>query len=209
MTLHFTNSNAPIPLADELKSTFHIIAPANTDIWAKPPNTVRFNAPYLHRIDAMTRFRRARVHVKGEWGLLYDQGGLLITMHDVSGSCERKWVKTGIEFVNGKPHVSTVAKDKWADWSLLPVPESNVAAGGPDGKDIGVTVEMVREQDGSLWIYLIDAEGVKTPIREVTWAFEKEDMVDCWIGVYAARPNKNTTEMLEVKFSQWELDIAD
>jgi len=37
------------------------------------------------------------------------------------GEERRKWVKTGIEFTHGKPHVSTVACDRWADWSLLPM----------------------------------------------------------------------------------------
>ncbi len=29
----------------------------------------------------------------------------------------RKWVKTGIEFIHGKPHVSTVACDRWV-WNV-------------------------------------------------------------------------------------------
>lgn len=31
-----------------------------------------------------------------------------------------KWVKTGIEYYNGQVLVSTVVRDRWADWSLYP-----------------------------------------------------------------------------------------
>lgn len=141
-----------------------------------------------------------------------DQGGLLIGMHDATGHQVRKWVKTGIEFVDGKPHVSAVSKDRWADLSLSPVPEAASAAAAADGKSVGVTFEMVKE-NGSLRIYVVDAEEVKTPIRKVTWAFvcafEWGDPVDLWIGVYAARPNKETTNKLRVKFSNWNMDIED
>lgn len=96
-------------------------------------------------------------------------------------------MKTGIELTHGKPHLSAVAKDRFADWSLLPVPSGGGAA----------TLELVREKDNSLWIYLI--EGVsKAPIREVTWIFE-EDVEETWVGVYAARPGKEGG-VLEVNF---------
>lgn len=97
-------------------------------------------------------------------------------------------MKAGIELTHGKPHLSAVAKDRFADWSLLPVPSGGGAA----------TLEMVKEEDGSLWVYLI--EGVsKAPIREVTWVFEEEGVKECWVGVYAARPGDVGGE-LEVNF---------
>lgn len=87
-------------------------------------------------------------------------------------------MKSGIELTNGRPHLSVVAKDNWADWSLFPVPSGGGAA----------TLELVKEKDNSLWIYLV--EGLqKSPIREVTWVFEEENVKDFWVGVYAARPS--------------------
>jgi regulation of enolase protein 1 (concanavalin A-like superfamily) len=107
----------------------------------------------------------------------------------------RKWVKTGVEFVDGKPHVSTVAKDNWADWSLLPIPSGGQAA----------TIEMAREA-GTLWIYLV--EGIRRePIREVTWVFQEESTTECWIGVYAAKPSAEG-EDLEAIFEQLEIDLS-
>lgn len=194
---HFTNSQAPVPDPASLASGFSISAPPGTDIWAKPPSTLPFNAPILHQIIPLEKFKRARVQVRANWEILYDQGGLLLALHEKGTTKheERKWVKTGIEFVNGRPNVSTVAKDQWADWSLLPNPNAG-------GHEPTATIEMVREEDGSLWIYLVEGGKEKTPIREVTWVFEKEEGLECWIGAYAARPKDELHKALEVKFEE-------
>lgn len=175
----FFNSADAVPGNGTLPAQFSVSAPPSTDIWTKPPLTDRFNAPILHQSMRLESFKRARVAFNADWKDEYDQGGLVLVLNGADGT--RKWVKTGIELTHGKPHLSTVTKDRYADWSLLPVPPS---------RGHGATVEMVREQDNSLWIYLI--EGVqKSPMREVTWAFENGDIRDCWVGVYAARPSQS------------------
>jgi regulation of enolase protein 1 (concanavalin A-like superfamily) len=128
------------------------------------------------------------------WEKQYDQGGLIIVLNTADGG--KKWVKTGIELTHGRPHLSTVAKDNWADWSLLTVPSGGGAA----------TLEMAKEQDNSLWIYLV--EGLqKSPLREITWIFEEKDVKDCWVGVYAARPSSEGGE-LPVNFGHLIIDQA-
>ena len=75
-----------------------------------------------------------------------------------------------------------------------------------------MTVEMTREDDGSLWVYVI--EGVeRKPIREVTWVFEdvepKENgEKECWVGAYAAKPSKEG-EGLEVKFGHLVIETKE
>ncbi|KAJ5476170.1 hypothetical protein N7475_001899 [Penicillium sp. IBT 31633x] len=178
----FANSNAKVPGNGTLPSEFTIQAPASTDIWAKPPSTFRFSAPILYHSVPLSSFKRIRVAFNAAWEKKYDQGGLIIVLNAVDGG--QKWVKCGIELTHGRPHLSVVAKDNWADWSLAPVPSGGGAA----------TLELVREQDNSLWIYLV--EGLqKSPIREVTWVFEQEYVKDCWIGVYAARPSDEGGEL--------------
>ena len=109
--------------------------------------------------------------------------------------------------------MSTVACDRWADWSLVPLPME------AEGK---VTVEMKREvlDDGKLGsmlvVYMLDRDGKnKRPVREITWAFEEfgieggeggnEEEEECWLGVYAAKPtpdSDNAERELMVTFEE-------
>jgi regulation of enolase protein 1 (concanavalin A-like superfamily) len=191
----FANSTAPVPgKGGPPPPEFAITTPASTDIWSKPPSTTRFSAPILYQSMPLTSFKRARVAINAPWKHLYDQGGLILVLRHADGT--QKWVKAGIELTHGKPHLGVVAKDRWADWSLLPVPSGGRAA----------TIEMVREADDSLWIYLV--EGVqKSPIREVTWIFQEEGVEEIWVGVYAARPGGEGGE-LSVHFGHLIVDTA-
>ncbi|KAL4800019.1 hypothetical protein BDV19DRAFT_202910 [Aspergillus venezuelensis] len=192
----FANSQDKVPGENGvLPAEFTIKAPSSTDVWAKPPSTERFSAPILYKSISLDTFKRARVAFSAHWTETYDQGGLILVLNGANGS--RKWLKTGIEFTHGKPHLSTVTRDRWADWSLLSVPSGGV----------GATLEIVREADDSLWIYLV--EGIqKSPIREVTWVFAEEDVVDTWIGVYAARPSSKGGD-LAVSFSSVVIDATE
>ncbi|PGH26899.1 hypothetical protein AJ80_01482 [Polytolypa hystricis UAMH7299] len=190
----FTNSTQEAPPAADLITGFVIKAAPDTDIWSKPPAKNVFNAPVLHQTVPLSKFRKASAHINADWTSLYDQGGLILVLNRADGA--RKWIKTGIEFVNGKPHVSTVAKDTWADWSLLPIPADSHAA----------TIEMAKEEDGSLWIYLVS--GVqRAPIREVTWAFLEEDTTECWVGAYVAKPAAEAGDLV-VAFKQFKVELS-
>lgn len=97
--------------------------------------------------------------------------------------------------------MSTVAADRWADWSL-------VQTGLKDGKEVTLEFERNKEE-GTLWIYVVDGEK-KIPVREVTWILSEGDEKECWIGVYAAKPTANaegTERGLVVDFKDWELDL--
>lgn len=190
----FANSPEKIPGEGDIPVEFTIKASSSTDVWAKPPSTNRFNAPILYKSAPLSSFKSARVALTANWTQKYDQGGLILVIKGPGES--QKWIKTGIEFANDKPNISTVVKDRWADWSLFPVP-----SGGP-----AATVEMVRLQDGSLWIYLI--EGIqRVPIREVTWAFEDEASKECWIGTYVARPSDKGGDLV-VDFRHLTVDLG-
>ena len=185
MSFQFANYSNAAP--SELPTDFTISAKAETDLWEKPPSTHSFNCPILYQSIQLSSFKKARVAVSADWKEQYDQGGLCVIINKKDGS--RKWVKTGIEYVEDAPHVSAVATDRWSDWSLRPMP----SLGG-----VGATIEMSKEKDGSLWVYLL--EGVKRcPLREVTWFFDGDDTEDCWVGVYAAKPSGSGD--LEVAFS--------
>ena len=195
-----------------------IHADPKTDLWRKPPHTDIDNAPIFlisTPID-LHRFHSARVTVSGDWNTLYDQGGLALFIPDED---IKKWVKTGIEYVWGKPFVGTVATSRWSDWSLVPLPES------ANGK---VTIQVERETKGderveSLWIYIINEEtGEKLGIREITWWFRhdlpggetSEAPRSLLIGVYGARPTVpegqgREKEELTVKLEGFEVKIFE
>ncbi|MCJ1285174.1 hypothetical protein MMC26_004512 [Xylographa opegraphella] len=153
----------------------------------------------------LSSFHHAQVSICAEWKTLFDQGGLCIILPQNDG--KSKWIKTGIEFYNGAPNVSTVACDRWADWSLTPL---------PDGDQKGVTIGMERELlDGKassvLVVYIVEG-NVKRNVREITWVFEDtgENERECWVGVLVGKPTKDTDDEeanLEVQFKGLEIEV--
>jgi len=228
LSLHYGSSAQAIsqrePVADLPKVLAYppqvIHAAPKTDLWRKPPNTNVDNCPtYLIStpID-LHKFHSAKVTVSANWNTLYDQGGLVLFIPDEDIT---KWVKTGIEFFDGKPYSGTVATSRWSDWSLVPLPES---AGGK------ITLQVERETKNgerveSLWIYLVDpVTGEKSPLRELTWFFRhdvlggEEPSPDAsrslLVGIYAARPTVPTgegreEETLEVHLDGFEVTLFD
>jgi regulation of enolase protein 1 (concanavalin A-like superfamily) len=209
MALKYANCDPSTP-PQQLgpNSTFTLIAKSDTDIWRKPPSTDVFNAPIIYKSLPISSFRRARITVSANWTTLYDQGGLLFVIpgksDDDSGSQKRRWIKTGIEFCGGRPCMSVVVADHWADWGLSSLPE------GAGGK---VTVEIERdgkEMDGTMRVLVVGEDQQKTPVREVTSVFwDVDESQECWVGAYAAKPsNGGSSKYLEVTFTGFEIETA-
>ena len=228
LSLHYGSSAIAISQVDHnvnLPTTMNfspitIKASPNTDLWRKPPNTDVDNAPTILISTPINlhRFRSAKVTVSADWNTKYDQGGLALFIPDEDNI---KWVKTGIEFVWGKPYISTVATSRWSDWSIATLPEN---AGGK------VTIQVEREVKGterveSLWVYIVNPEtGEKLGIREVTWWFrhdiaqniDKETVSPrcLLVGVYGARPtvpdgDGREKEDLVVHLDDFEVTLFD
>jgi len=199
---NLTPINTP-PVDSNDDQTFRVSASPGTDLWRKPPSADTYNAPcWVANYDAKD-FRKARVTVSADWTRQYDQGGLVLFLP--AWPRRDQWVKTGIEFYEGKPHVSVVAATQSAaDWSLLPT------QGGT------VTLEIEREEidakkgtGSSLWVYMVE-NGKRTAIREVTWVFGREADLSgkISVGIYAARPTEkgnNDTEKLVVEYRDLSL----
>ncbi|MCJ1309550.1 hypothetical protein MMC25_003210 [Agyrium rufum] len=188
---------------------------APTDVWRKPPSHDVFNAPYMYKALPISRFKNVRVSAVGEWTTLYDQGGMMIVLPatrsrpDQPPNKQKRWIKTGIEFYQGKPMMSVVAADLWADWSLLPLS----AEDEKDGR-MSVVAEREREEDGSwgsvLRISLVGRDGKASPVREVTWAFyDLDEEAEMWVGMAVAKPTVGGKEVLEVTFEGFEVEMRD
>ncbi|TFK47315.1 hypothetical protein OE88DRAFT_790305 [Heliocybe sulcata] len=176
----------------ESAHNFVVTAPPNTDIWRIPTRDV-FSAPVLFVKERLSKFKKVRVTVKVPGTRLYDQGGLIFIL---PGHPQR-WIKAGIEYVDGVPKVGTIVTDRYSDWSL-------VSLQNPEKGE--VTIEMEKEGE-SLWVYMIDGDGKRTAMREVTWVYAGEHE-EVMVGVYAARPTDDGTKPgeLDVTFEQFVLE---
>lgn len=112
----------------------------------------------------------------------------------INSTDRRRWVKTGIEFYQDKPYISSVATDIWSDWALRPSLDETSPA----------TIE-ITPSDGALWIFLVGKDGAKVPMREVAWWPALSDDTELWIGPYAAKPAKEK-EQLTVHFDELEIE---
>jgi len=159
-----------------------------TDLWRKPssPPVESRNAPYLLESVPIDRFSFAQVTIQPtKWTRLYDQGGLVIFPPTDQPESRRPWIKTGIEFHDDIPNLSTVATQSNAsDWSLMPLPNEE--------KALTIRIEREVKKDGqpgpSLWVYLVK-EGKRHAVREINWVFASaEKGGEFKVGVYVARP---------------------
>ncbi|KAI9701193.1 MAG: hypothetical protein M1836_001862 [Candelina mexicana] len=193
--------------SDTASLTLH--APPNSDIWRKPPTSNPSNAftgPIYHQTLLLKDFSSADVTVSAHWSEKYDQGGLIFVLPGRTSETS-KWIKAGIECVEGKPTISVVACDRWADWSLIPLiaadtPLETVGASSSSASPrTRLSIPLRRETGNSLWVYVADKEPWRR-VRKITWAFEDEDDGrECWVGAYAARPATGEgVKSLEVEF---------
>ncbi|KAL2022835.1 hypothetical protein VTK56DRAFT_4366 [Thermocarpiscus australiensis] len=216
--------------------TFTITASPGTDIWRKPPTTDVFNAPTapppgpptIRTTGPLQSFLSARLSLSFTWKEQYDQGGILLSFRrrndnptstaaaDKSTSPPPpKWIKTGIEFYNGAPRLSTVACDAWADWSVAdlggPGARARASASGSSSKGwTTVAVEKEGDEHGtSLWVYRVLDGGEKVPLREVCWVFGgRPEEWEVEVAAMAARPAKGAGADLKVEFKGMEVRWA-
>ena len=175
------------PIPDVIRP-FTLACPASTDLWRSPPSSNRANTPFIYRTVRVSDFKSAKVTVNGPWTKLYDQGGLCMIITS-PGEEQTKWIKTGVEMMDGKPRVSCVVTHTWADWGLHPIVADDMSS---------ATVEFVVK-DGKLWVYLYGDEGERYPLREITWWAALPGDAECKIGVSAARPG-NEGGVLNVEY---------
>lgn len=175
-----------------------LTAPPGTDIWRPSLTADRFDAPHITTPIRSGDFRSLTCTVSGAWSSKFDQGGLLFLWPAASGQqSESKWLKTGIEFFEGKAALSVVGCDRFSDWSLSPIPEEGWRE---------ATIRVEREGT-TLWVYALH-RGEKRALREIKWAWMegREADAELLVGVCAAKPAEGEGEGgLKVWFWDWEL----
>jgi regulation of enolase protein 1 (concanavalin A-like superfamily) len=140
----------------------------------------------------------------------YDQAGLVLSIRPTGSACTGipdKWIKTGIEFYQGKPRVGTVGTDAWSDWSIAPVATASDAPFVPGETWTTVRVEKHIDELGlSLWVYQV-AGDEKLPLREINWPFGYGDDWVVKVEAYAAKPGQGTP--LKAEFKDFQVEWKD
>ena len=91
--------------------------PAGTDFWRITHyGFIRDSGPF--RFERRSGDFQATVRIAGQYRELYHQAGLMIRIDN------KNWIKSGIEFVNGKQNISAVVTREVSDWSVIPRSDS-------------------------------------------------------------------------------------
>ena len=174
---------------DNPSQPFTLVCPPETDLWEKPP-VHSANAPCLLYPATKGSFISAKVTVSAEWVQKFDQGGLVLIVHDSSGAA--RWVKTGVELFDSQPQVSTVSTNIWSDWSMRPMISDPASVNTASS----ATVEIESNKDGSLWVYVLNDNGHRRPMREIAWWGEIDGAAKIDVGVYAAKPDMERSKLV-------------
>lgn len=94
----------------------HLSAREGSDFWRR--TSYGFERDSGHALlYPLPQDSAVEVTFRADFGHLYDQAGVLLRCD------ENTWIKTGIEFTDGLPHLSAVVTHGLSDWSTFPVPE--------------------------------------------------------------------------------------
>lgn len=174
------NASATSPIGEVI--TIH--TPPDTDIWRPSLEKDNFTAPYLYTSIPTANFESVKVTVQADWKTLFDQGGLVITFPERQGHNYLQWIKAGVEFTDGAPYLGVVGTDRLSDWSLSPMLQ---------GADTGTaSIEIVRD-GADAWVYAIEGT-TRRALRQVTWAFGEGCSEKMQVGIYAAKPTRESGE---------------
>lgn len=85
----------------------------------------------------------ATVKVTGSFKELYDQAGLMIRIDSLN------WIKSGVEFANGKVNISAVYTRQFSDWSVIALPTAPAS----------IWLRLERQKDGVELSYSLDGKN--------------------------------------------------
>lgn len=115
----------------------------------------------------------AKVKITGAYKVRFDQMGLMLRID------EKNYIKTGVEFVDGKFNISTVVTNEKSDWSVTPL----------DKAPPFVWIKVVRRLDAVEVFYSYDD---KTYV--MTRNAPLQDNTPVMVGLIAACPDGNGFE---------------
>lgn len=123
----------------------------------------------------------AKVKITGSYKTTFDQMGLMLRID------HENWIKTGVEFVNGKQNVSTVVTHKTSDWSVVEL----------DKAPKSIWIKAVRRLDAIEVSYSYDDK--KYTMLRTCWM---QDNCPIMVGIMGASPDG---EGFEAVFENFEV----
>jgi hypothetical protein len=93
-------------------SSLLVTADPKTDFWRKTFYGYITDNGHLYYRNLKGEFTTT-LKVSGQYHDLYDQAGLMVRLD------EQNWMKCGVEFVEGSPHLSVVFTRDYSDWSTF------------------------------------------------------------------------------------------
>jgi len=99
----------------EQRGSLVVTAGAATDFWRITGyGYVRDNGHlYAERVSGDFELS---MRVRGSYGAQYDQAGAMVRLD------ERRWLKTGVEYFDGRPRFSTVITLEYSSWAVAGLP---------------------------------------------------------------------------------------
>lgn len=89
-----------------------ITAESGTDMWRQPGRGgIRSNGHFYYR--TVDGDFTATVKVTGVYEAQFDQAGIMVMIDD------ERWMKCGVEVVDGVQYASVVVTREWSDWSRI------------------------------------------------------------------------------------------
>ncbi len=114
MNLHWLNEPPTWTFEDDV---LQVTTGKNTDFWRITHyDFIRDDGHVYHQ--TISGDFVASLRFSGKYQHLYDQAGLMLRRD------EKNWIKTGIEFDDGKQKLSAVVTREVSDWSVIPLGSS-------------------------------------------------------------------------------------
>lgn len=92
-------------------NVLQVTTAARTDFWRKTHYGFTRDSGHFFYREVAGDFT-AEIRVDGRYKDLYDQAGLMLRVD------QENWIKTGIEFFDGRQHASAVVTREFSDWSV-------------------------------------------------------------------------------------------
>ncbi|WP_412466613.1 DUF1349 domain-containing protein [Pedobacter sp. KLB.chiD] len=149
------------------KNTFSMFVPAKTDYWRISHYGFTVDDAPFYYATYGGEFE-VKVKITGNYITTFDQMGLMLRIN------EEEWIKAGVEFVNGKQHVSAVVTHKTSDWSVVELEKAPAS----------IWMKAVRKLDAVEIFYSFDDQKY-TMLRTCYF----KDNTPVMVGLVAACPD--------------------